>query len=375
MPAERQPNRMAFFTRSNPPAVPIASRSGCEGVPEPVVSLVMPGGQRVAVARLIGARDELDAAVDTFLAQAQDDGTDLSALFAAKCGEPGGGTEVALAVRSPGRTVVVFASPPPFSGRESAGAGAARSAAISAASSHAALSMGARLAQALLNPEESVLIQGYEGAGFARLADLAYLRRDLRTLLRSAREKPAALPPGVGARIVRYSELEPAAREPLLREALARSYEGTMDCPALCGLRTIDDVVESHKAVGRLDPSLWWLILEGDERAEGTGVGAERAAGCILLSVVPETHTIELVYLGLAPPLRGRGVGDALFVNGLQGLCAGAGIAHADTMACAVDLANAPAMRFYERWGFKRFATRVALVRALQMSAGAASTG
>ena len=80
-------------------------------------------------------------------------------------------------------------------------------------------------------------------------------------------------------------------------QAIARSYEQTLDCPALSGARDIQDVVEGHKSVGIFDPQLWSVLLRGDE-----------PLGCLLLAEIPARNGIELVYLGLAPAARGRGL-------------------------------------------------------------------
>ncbi len=81
----------------------------------------------------------------------------------------------------------------------------------------------------------------------------------------------------------------------------------------------------------------------------------------MLLSAGSAPDTVELVYLGLSPSLRGRGIGDALIASGLARLAG----RPESTIACAVDLANGPALALYRRAGFKRFTERVALVRQI----------
>jgi ribosomal protein S18 acetylase RimI-like enzyme len=137
----------------------------------------------------------------------------------------------------------------------------------------------------------------------------------------------------------------------LLAQALDASYVGTQDCPALCGMRTTADVIESHKAVGQFDPRLWFLVMISGQ-----------PVGCMLLSCAAGPETAELVYLGLGPVARGRGIAAALLDLGMQRLESRSEA----TLACAVDTRNAPALRLYRRAKFKRFATRVALVRSLR---------
>ncbi|MGQ0626839.1 MAG: GNAT family N-acetyltransferase [Phycisphaerales bacterium] len=301
---------------------------------------------------MIGGSGDSTKGAEAFIAQAERDGTDLSALWAVEnAHEPF--AEVALAVRSPGRTAVIFASTPQE--REPKDALWRRASAIRAAAIDAGPRLGARLAQSLVEPHEEAQIRAFTTAGFMTLATLAYMRRDLRRFglsTLSARQRSAALPAGliaVGHAEVQAALGEAGARD-LLRRALEASYEGTLDCPALCGLRTTDDVIDSHLCVGEFDPHLWWYVLEGEE-----------PAGCLLFTPIPGNQTIELVYLGLAPRARGRGVADALLSHGLRAL----GTRRERTLACAVDKANSPALALYKRWNFSAFTARTALVRGL----------
>jgi mycothiol synthase len=124
----------------------------------------------------------------------------------------------------------------------------------------------------------------------------------------------------------------------------------TLDCPELCGLRETRDVLDSHRSAGRFDPALWWMV-----RREG------KPAGALLLNPSPAQGHVELVYLGLAPELRGCGVARRLMLTGLSAL---AGRAERD-VTLAVDTRNTPALRLYESLGFRPFARRTALVRPI----------
>lgn len=203
------------------------------------------------------------------------------------------------------------------------------------------------VAQALPDPGELWAVLAFLDAGFTRVADLQYLKRPLPGPPLPSGAAHPVWPEGVTVRTVRgVGEGEPD-RE-LLIEALERSYEDTLDCPGLCGVRRAGDVLDSHRATGRWDGRRWRLVF-----AEG------RPQGCLLLSHCPEQGSVELVYLGLSKALRGRGMGRALLGQGLARL----GPIDADHVACAVDMRNTPALRVYERLGFAPFASRVALVK------------
>ena len=179
-----------------------------------------------------------------------------------------------------------------------------------------------------------------------KLAELGYLRRDIS---RFARYDRPVWPEGV--RVTRMSELPWDTGQSMLVRAMEASYIGTLDCPALCGMRTVEDVLASHKSVGAFDPALWWLVtLNG------------QPAGCMLLSRFPAHETVELVYLGVGSALRGKGIAAGLLSLALAELQS----LGERSLACAVDLNNTPAMRLYKRERFKEFARRTALIRDLR---------
>lgn len=154
----------------------------------------------------------------------------------------------------------------------------------------------------------------------------------------------------MGVVLRRLSDINASEHDALLAIALERSYIDTQDCPELCGLRDVADVLDSHRSVGDYDPALWWII-------EYQG----KPEGAMLLSACPEQQTIELVYLGISPVLRGKGIGSAMLALGLKELTG----RPEGTISCAVDTRNAPAMKLYKRAGFQQFSTRVPMVMGI----------
>lgn len=256
--------------------------------------------------------------------------------------------QVALIVPGAGRVGMVFASPP-ASRASPASPDPALVQAITAACRGAAEVLGERLAlvQALAEEQQVWLRAAVEAASFVSVGRLIYMRR--------ANEPPADPPlpltgawPG-GVRIITARALGTVdTQNRVLVDLLDRTYQGTLDCPELCGLRATSDILDSHRACGRHDPDLWWIAMRGDQ-----------AVGCALFSAYPDQGSIELVYLGLAPEVRGIGLGARLAQLALDRL------AHlpVERVACAVDERNAPARRLYDRLGFSRFDTRHAYVR------------
>jgi ribosomal protein S18 acetylase RimI-like enzyme len=198
------------------------------------------------------------------------------------------------------------------------------------------------LAQALLDPnnpdEEAIFLAG----GFRRLAELDYLERPIP---RFGSIPVPNLPSGV-----EIEAWQPDQRSRLL-DLLQRTYENTLDCPGLAGLRRPEDILDGHLASGRPIPGAWHLL-----RVDG------RDAGALLLNRNQEGTTVELVYLGLAPEVRGRGLGRALLTFGLAALDDDP----ARTIVLAVDRANLPAVGLYRRAGFRFALRRLALVRSVR---------
>lgn len=196
---------------------------------------------------------------------------------------------------------------------------------------------GLVMVQMLLEPADTPGIQLATAAGLWQLAVLHYMER--RTpRFRGTVELPA------GFELENYT----SENHPDFVSAIEKSYEGTLDCPALTGMRNIEDVVAGHKAVGVFDPNLWHLV-RGPDRA---------VAGCLLLAHVPQRNAIDLVYLGLAPSARGKGLGRALMQTTLH-------IAterRAALLSLAVDAKNNPAHQLYRRFGYGIVSDRVALV-------------
>jgi len=198
-----------------------------------------------------------------------------------------------------------------------------------------ALATGAAFAQALTPPGNEGDIACLMEAGFGFLAELRYLRKPL--------SGPVAATGDGKVTWRTAAEVGDAA----LGELIRCTYEGTLDCPALSGLRRTEDVLAGHRAAGTYRPE-WWRVAEN---------GGE-PAGCVLLNDMGPTSA-EVVYMGAAPAHRGRGLGAAL----LRRAAGDAQAAGKLSVTLAVDAANTYARRIYEREGFAEVQRRVAHIR------------
>ncbi|MBL0871166.1 MAG: GNAT family N-acetyltransferase, partial [Phycisphaerales bacterium] len=351
----------------------------------PVIVRVDDSLRPLALARLLGVRPGDRSVRDLELAAASD-ANDLSQLWAT-LNDAGRPVHVALVMPSPGRTAMFFLSEDDATGGGSApdaerlrGPEATRERArllqhvcqvLRREKAEDAPTLGHQagftrreparaelpvytMGQSLLEPTQASLRSSFVQGGFSHLADLAYMRREIP---RRPSFDPPTWPAGVSVRSV--ASMPPAKAEAALVRALTRSYIGTLDCPALCSLRTTQDVLASHRSVGTYDPAMWHVVFVNDE-----------AEGCLLLSPCPAQQTVELVYIGLGPSARGMGLGTGLMKMGLNSLCVRA----ERWLACAVDEANTPARRLYESLRFRAFAKRVALVVDLNPAPSAPDT-
>ena len=304
----------------------------------------------LGAARLLGAGTRSGAAKRMMTAAAVH-GIDLSMMWAtvdrALDGRPVRVREVCLAVPGSGRTVVLLVGEPADGGVGDRGH-KERVQCIGAACRHLQGEREWVLAQTLPEPTQRPTVSAFEEAGFRRVGELATMRRGVEPVTPPLESE---WPEGIVVRTVRgRNDRPPADEAALLVQALDRSYADTLDCPELCGLRDTPDVLESHRCTGEWDGKLWWLVLWRGE-----------PHGCMLFSRIPEQGSVELVYLGLSPELRNKGLGKLLLPLGLS-----AAVRTASThIMCAVDVRNAPARKLYGRFGFRESGRRLAMVKPL----------
>ena len=131
----------------------------------------------------------------------------------------------------------------------------------------ASAAAGARFIQAATEPEgRSALARAIGRAGMERLAVLAYLRRAV-----TAAEARAPEP-----KEIVWKRWTPWRRRQFAR-TIARTYEGSLDCPAMAGLRTAQDALATHRATGVFRAGAWHLALEGGAGHPGTATLAGQA--------------------------------------------------------------------------------------------------
>lgn len=168
-------------------------------------------------------------------------------------------------------------------------------------------------------------IEGYlASANFQPLAELEYLS--------GLAERFPTSPPSSRIGLVAY---RPEFR-PQLAKVVAATYRGSLDCPELDDLRTIDEVLAGYRAAGDLGESGWFFVRH-----------EQQIVGCLILAYHQEINQAELVYCGLTPEARGLGLGVELTREALWW----ARQREAEQLVLAVDRRNTPAIQTYVRCG------------------------
>jgi ribosomal protein S18 acetylase RimI-like enzyme len=183
--------------------------------------------------------------------------------------------------------------------------------------------------------------RAWRRASNSELSDAGFHERvDLDVYLRDLREE-APLPESGDERLTWADESSIPTEA--LENLVAATYEGSLDCPMLNGKRTVSDVLAGYRAEGQRDESLWQVLREG-----------ERPVGCLFMADHPETDSIELLYLGVRPEERGRGLGAAVVQ---QAIALGRNRGRT-VLALSADANNRPAGEIYRSLGFRRLDRR-----------------
>ena len=285
---------------------------------------------------LIGRPREQDPAVDHFERFAQEQGLDLSALWVAAEGGAGGRLlGSVLLVPNHGSTAMLFV------GQAIGWSDTSAVVALVKAVCDGPGRSGASLIQSLIDPGQVIEGQVLERSGLTRLAKLIYMQRVI-----EPGEHRVPRPTQLGGcdqlRIVTYSDQ--THRD--FARAIEASYIDTLDCPALVGMRQIDEIIEGHKGTGRFDPKDWLAYFDQDGEPVAVLLLAEVALG----------SGMELVYLGVAKPYRGKGIGKLL----MRYAVSESARVHGACLYLAVDDRNDPAMRLYTGMGFRATTRKIA---------------
>ncbi len=207
---------------------------------------------------------------------------------------------------------------------------------------------GLAILQSLIPRDGADRAQVLSKAGYTFLADMRYL----------ALEVPRSLPAEPQAPNVVVEEYR-SVDEATFRNVLGRTYEGSLDCPGLNGLRTMEEILLSHRHTGVHDPRLWLIAKVGDT-----------PVGVALLTHVPLQSAMEIVYVGVVPEARGCSYGSYLVRLAIEHAMQ----ANSTHLMLAVDHCNHYARKMYASFGFKETDRRHAWIRNLRTPQAELST-
>lgn len=187
------------------------------------------------------------------------------------------------------------------------------------------------LAQILISPDAPQDAELYRQGGLEHLVDLTYLALD-----------GTFYPEPVADDTLEF--LPAASEEPeRLGKLLLATYEQTLDCPEINGLRGADDILASYAVQGNFAPERWFFVRHREEDV-----------GALLLTEYQPSGTWELIYMGVLPQQRGRGFGRRI----LRFALAQAKQAGAPRLVLAADVRNQPALDMYRAAGLTAFDSR-----------------
>ena len=303
--------------------------SETEGQPPPHrIARVGPAKRMAAIKRLLGSDRQR---AERFMRFARETSMDLEHLWCAFDAD-GGVLSTVLASINPGRTAMLFVSPPRSDNDIPTAVNVIKTASTGLAET------GLCLVQALVTPNEVREMKAFEEGGLSKIAILNYMQSSLG---RKHRKTPE--PPDEGSvRTYQSSDRQ------MIEDLLARTYIDTLDCPPLVGLRRMDDILDGHMNSGIFKPEWWTILFVGNT-----------PAGACLINSARDKKSAELVYLGITPEMRGKGLGRSLLSHALSNITE----ATVKTVVLAVDESNTPALEMYRTAGFTGTIRRHAFVR------------
>ena len=193
------------------------------------------------------------------------------------------------------------------------------------------------MTQAILPFADTSAVPALRHVGFRHLADLLYLACE-------SDRFPAELPDSGSLEFEVYGD----SNDGRLAKVIERTYEDTLDCVGLNGVRSMDDIITGYRGTDVFWRENWLIVHRGGQDV-----------GVLLLADHAQAGHWELMYMGLAPEARGHGYGR-LITQHAAWLAEKAGV---ERIVLAVDATNGPARRMYESTGFEIWDRRTVYVR------------
>ena len=209
-----------------------------------------------------------------------------------------------------------------------------------------AVDQGNNFLQIILDPGDRPRQKICSQMGFRQLTDLIYLHR-------SGDTQPSNCVPPDNISWLTYEK----SNHSLFRELIRRTLEDSLDSPELKKLRKLEDIISSLKAADRFEPSYCRLLKFKEPAKSNTKKQQDEPAGVLLLAPTPQRDALEIIYIGIVPQMRGKGLGKVLLSEAVN--CAEQiGV---KSVLVSIDCRNKPAHKLYEKFGFKSLLRRSVL--------------
>ncbi|MCC7086739.1 MAG: GNAT family N-acetyltransferase [Pirellulales bacterium] len=184
-----------------------------------------------------------------------------------------------------------------------------------------------RVVQSLVGVADSQTAERLKSVGFSHITDVFHLV--------CAVSDQKSFPIRNSLRFMLFDDTPQA--EVILSQLISQTYDASQDCPELNGKRPVDEVLASYRAIGHNRRQTWFVAQQ-----ESANVG------CLLLAEHPKQRDLELIYMGVVPPFRGRGMGRD-FIEHARTIAGGL---PTERLSLAVDARNKPALAIYRAAGF-----------------------
>jgi ribosomal protein S18 acetylase RimI-like enzyme len=194
---------------------------------------------------------------------------------------------------------------------------------------------------------------GQNSLGFRPLAELRYLQTTVKKILKTTQAVMRPTPvPAESIQLLPFSD--PSGED--VHQCVALTYVDSLDCAVINQFRSARQTIAGYQSSAVYTPRHWYRCVD-----PSTG----EVVGCVLLAmhpVVPDAsnatdasqaddsafrHTAEIVYMGLLPKHRGRGLGKQIVAAVARTLQK-----QASQIILAVDRANQPAADLYRSLTF-----------------------
>lgn len=177
--------------------------------------------------------------------------------------------------------------------------------------------------------------ESLSSAGMTCITSLSFLSVEVASAAASAhsgqKQSSATTPP------LSFINYDKAGHKDRITQLLAQTHIDSVDCPEVSKLLTAGDLLDGHLATGQFRSDLSFVAkLE------------EEDVGIVIVAEHPEMSSIELVYIGIVPSVRRRGVGRSVMQEALRRTRKTSAL----TLFLAVDQRNIAARLLYERLGF-----------------------